>query len=174
MVIGDQADPALVRSWDGDDHLVGQEVSITMYGGNGNDLLVGGTIHDILLGENGDDKLISYFGADQLSGGEGPDVFFFVNLDLQDRIFDFQIGADRIDVTALDANALVPGDQEFTFIGDASFSGVAGQMRGYWGANNSYFIAGDVDGDRNADLLVQVDMTNASGSSKLNSMDFLL
>jgi Ca2+-binding RTX toxin-like protein len=173
MVIGDQADPATVRSWDGDDHLVGQEMSITMYGGNGNDLLVGGTSDDILLGENGDDKLIGYFGVDQLWGGEGSDVFYFVNFDLSDRILDFQVGIDRIDVTSIDANSLVSGDQEFTFIGAASFSGVAGQLRTYWD-NNAYFIAGDVDGDRSADLLIRVDMVNAASSSQLNSVDFLL
>jgi Ca2+-binding RTX toxin-like protein len=171
MVIGDQADPAVVRSWDGDDHLVGQLVSITMYGGNGNDLLVGSTSFDVINGENGNDILIGYFGADLLSGGQGADRFLFVNLDLQDRILDFERGSDRIDLTAIDANTGLSGDQAFTFIGNAAFSGTAGQLRAYSDSNNAYFIAGDVDGDQSADIIVQVDLTVAG--AQLTSSDFL-
>jgi hypothetical protein len=48
---------------------------------------------------------------------------------LADRIVDFDPD-DRLDLQAIDANALVsaPGDQAFSFIGSAAFSGV-GQLR---------------------------------------------
>jgi Ca2+-binding RTX toxin-like protein len=143
---------------------------VTFYGGDGNDLLVGSIRDDVLYGDNGDDRLIGGVGNDLLWGGEGRDRFFFVNLDVQDHIADFQAGLDRIDLTAIDANALASGDQAFTYIGDSSFTGVAGQLRGYWGANNAYFFAGDVNGDQIADLLVEV---GVGPGSQLNSADFL-
>jgi Ca2+-binding RTX toxin-like protein len=172
MVIGDQKDSATVRAWNGNDHLIGQEMSITMYGGNGNDFLVGSTSFDVLYGEKGDDTLIGFLGADLLYGGEGSDRFIFNTLDLLDRVMDFERGTDKIDVSDLDANTAVAGNQAFTFIGDAAFSGAAGELRAYAGANNSYFIAGDVNGDRTADIMVQVDIT-LSGT-QLTASDMLL
>jgi Ca2+-binding RTX toxin-like protein len=176
MVIGDQHDPATVRGWNGNDHLIGQEVSITMYGGNGDDLLVGGRGDDELIGENGDDLLIGFHGIDLLFGGEGFDRFIFVNLDFKDRIVDFQRSADKIDLSDLDANTLVSGDQAFTFIGGAAFSGIAGELRFFTGDKDGlftgYFIGGDVNGDQAADFTVEVGIT-LSGN-QLSSSDFIL
>jgi serralysin len=167
MVIGDQHDPATVRAWDGDDHLIGQEVSITMYGGNGNDLLVGGRADDVIYGESGNDRLLGYFGADELWGGAGSDTFYFAIDGATDRVRDFERGIDKLDVTGADANLSAAGDQAFTFIGAASFSGKAGELRVY-SDNNSYVVAGDVDGDRVADLVINL------GSVQVNSGDFWL
>ncbi|MEO6360740.1 MAG: M10 family metallopeptidase C-terminal domain-containing protein [Sphingomicrobium sp.] len=171
MVVGDQSGHTTVYAWEGDDTITGQRRSVTFHGGDGNDLLVGGISDDVLNGDNGDDRLIGGEGRDVLSGGAGRDRFFFVDLDLQDRILDFQAGTDRIDLTAIDANVFQAGDQAFTFVGDANFSAVAGQLRGYWGATNTYFIAGDVNGDGIADLVVEVGGTLPG--SQLNSADFL-
>ena len=47
-----------------------------------------------------------------------------------DVITDFSHGqADRIDLTAIDANAAVAGNQAFSFIGSGLYTGVAGQLR---------------------------------------------
>jgi Ca2+-binding RTX toxin-like protein len=167
MVIGDQHDPAVVRSWDGNDHLVGQEVSITMYGGNGDDLLVGGRANDVVYGETGNDKLIGFFGADELWGGSGSDIFYFTTIDATDRIADFERGSDRIDLTAIDADTARAGTQAFTLIGSAAFSGKAGELRVYSGGND-YFVAGDINGDGTADLLINL------GSAQIGSGDFIL
>jgi Ca2+-binding RTX toxin-like protein len=126
----------------------------------------------VLYGEKGDDTLIGFLGADLLYGGEGSDRFIFNTLDLLDRVMDFERGTDKIDVSDLDANTAVTGNQAFTFIGDAAFSGAAGELRAYAGANNSYFIAGDINGDRAADIMVQVDIT-LSGT-QLTASDMLL
>jgi hypothetical protein len=45
-------------------------------------------------------------------------------------------------------------------------------LRGYWGANNAYFIAGDVNGDGIADVVVEVGFGTSPGSP-LNGSDFL-
>lgn len=173
MVVGDQSGHTTVYAWEGDDTITGQRRSVTFHGGDGNDLLVGGINDDVLNGDNGDDRLIGGEGRDVLAGGEGHDRFFFVNLDFQDRILDFQTGFDRIDLTAIDANTQAAGDQAFAYVGDANFSGTAGELRGFWGANNAYFIAGDVNGDRIADVIVEVS-SPASPGTPLISTDFLL
>ncbi|QIK79187.1 matrixin family metalloprotease [Sphingomonas piscis] len=168
MVIGDQHDPAVVRSWDGDDYLIGQEVSITMYGGNGNDMLVGSTSGDVLYGETGNDTLMGYLGSDELWGGSGADRFMVTRLNTTARIGDFERGSDKLDVSSLDANSGAGGDQAFAFIGSANFSGSAGELR-YFGSGAGYSVEGDVNGDRVADFLITLgSVANVSAS------DFML
>lgn len=169
MVIGDQRDPAVVRSWDGDDYLIGQEVSVTMYGGNGNDMLVGSTSNDVLYGENGNDTLMGYLGNDDLWGGAGDDRFMVTHLDGATTIRDFEHGADKIDVGSIDANTATGGDQSFIFVGSASFSGTAGELRYLGSASAGYRVEGDVNGDRIADFIIGL-----GSMETVTSGDFLL
>ena len=169
MVIGDRAEPAVVRSWDGDDYLIGQLVSVTMYGGNGNDMLVGSAADDVLYGENGNDILMGYLGTDQLWGGQGADRFIMSDMSARARIMDFEHGIDRIDLSALDANSLMAGDEAFNFIGTADFSGVAGELRIGGNSSAGYSLYGDTNGDHLADVVI------ALGSvSNVTASDFLL
>jgi Ca2+-binding RTX toxin-like protein len=167
MVIGDQTDPAVVRSWDGNDYLIGQEVSITMYGGNGNDTLVGSTSDDVLYGESGNDILMGFLGNDQLWGGSGADRFLITHLSATPQIMDFEHGSDRIDLTALDANTAVGGDQAFNFIGSAKFSGAAGELRFVGSAGTGYHLEGDVNGDHVADFIIGLGSVSTVTASDL-------
>ncbi|ENM5723661.1 VWA domain-containing protein, partial [Vibrio mimicus] len=75
-----------------------------IYGGEGNDGLRGGTGNDSLDGGVGNDILIGGLGNDILTGGEGEDLFKWVDRDLdgsKDRITDFTIGEDKIDLSDL-------------------------------------------------------------------------
>jgi Ca2+-binding RTX toxin-like protein len=93
----------------GNDTLLGQEGGDLLFGGDGNDTLDGGIQQDNLHGGPGYDILI---------GGEGPDTFFFdswADITVGDEIRDFEQGADRIDVRAIDASVNFDGDQAFTF-----------------------------------------------------------
>lgn len=74
-----------------DDVLTGTAKDDHIEGGRGNDRLYGGA---------GDDRLVDGPGADSLWGGPGADVFVFVKDGETDRIYDFQLGIDRIDLTA--------------------------------------------------------------------------
>jgi serralysin len=169
MVIGDQDDPATVSAWDGDDYLVGQSMSITMYGGNGNDLLGGSVSDDFIYGENGNDKLLGYLGSDQLWGGAGADTFYFTEVGATDTIRDFQSGVDKIDLSAIDANSSLSGDQAFTFIGIASFGGHAGEARVYnSGTSAGFVLALDTNGDGTADQLIML------GSAQPGAADITL
>jgi hypothetical protein len=71
-----------------------------------------------------------------MAGGADADRFRYNNIDdspdgatFRDLIIGFQHGTDDIDLRGIqDANFTVAGDQDFTFIGSAAFSG-AGQVR---------------------------------------------
>jgi Ca2+-binding RTX toxin-like protein len=103
---------------DGDDKVVARAGDDQLFGGGGNDTLVAGEGNDILSGG---------FGADVLMGEQGADVFKYsaveessaalVNGVLQiDDITDFTQGEDKIDLSAIDANGTLAGDQAFTFL----------------------------------------------------------
>jgi serralysin len=67
----------------------------------------------------------------------------------QDTILDFQSGLDKIDLTAIDANSNLPGDQAFRFVN--AFTGAGGEAI----LSGSTFRA-DIDGDLIVDVLFTV------------------
>lgn len=96
--------------------------------------------------------LVGKAGANLLDGGAGNDTFVFqaiadsrVEADYRDTILDCTRGQDRISLSAIDANTALAGDQAFSFIGTAGFSGVAGQLR-VTAYGNTCLIDGDVNG----------------------------
>jgi Ca2+-binding RTX toxin-like protein len=134
--------PALVL----DDLILGTAIE----GSRGNDLLVGGS---------GNDTLSAAAGRDTLTGGDGADVFVWnfasdIGFSLRDTITDFTSGEDKIDLSAIDADLGTAGLQSFTFIGDAAFSGVAGELR-YDAATG--WLSGDITGNggRNFSLILE-------------------
>jgi Ca2+-binding RTX toxin-like protein len=134
-------------------------------GGGGNDYLIGNGGNDQLFGKGGDDYLVGGAGQDQLRGGFGFDVFRFLaasdsTVAAPDTILDFQY-MEKIDLSAIDANSLLEGDQAFTFIGDAEFT-AAGQVRAtYDAATKLWSVAGDINGDGTADFLILVSRPNS-------------
>jgi serralysin len=107
--------------------------------------------------------LIGGLGTDILRGGGGSDIFRFESTDdssttagRQDQIVDFQRGFDKIDLLAIDANRNVEGDQAFTFIGAAGFSGKAGELNSTSAGGNMWLVQGDTDGDGTADFAILV------------------
>ena len=144
----------------GSDTLDGRAGDDTLYGGTGNDKLTGGDGNDKLYGGDGSDRLIGAAGADQLSGGAAADVFVFLagnsTLSQMDVITDFVIAqGDRLDISTIDANTLKGVVQDFVFIGASAFHGLAGELRTEL-AGSSTFVYGDTDGDKVADLAVQL------------------
>jgi hypothetical protein len=138
---------------------LGQVVNIDGRGvHDGNLILLGGGGHDVLFGGDGADLLIGGGGADSLTGGAGADTFRYDSASdsapgREDLIGDFQSGVDKFDLTRVDANSNAAGDQAFTWIGSAAFSGVAGQLRAYESGGYRW-IAGDTDGDGDGDLVI--------------------
>ncbi len=112
-------------------------------GGSARDLLIGNLASNSLVGNDGDDVLDGLGGADTYEGGAGADEFLFSTIEAGDAIVDFTSGEDSIN--------LAPTGVSFAFIGNAAFSGVAGELR-YDGSN----LLGDVDGDGAADLSIDL------------------
>ena len=147
----------------GDDVLSGGSGHDALFGGISNDLLRGDVGNDGLFGSSGNDTLIGGIGRDTLEGGAGADLFVFASLTdssssgYRDTINDFGRGADRIDLSGIDANTALAGDQAFAFLGKTAFSGVAGQLifRTISGTQDS-LVLGDVDGDGTADFSVRM------------------
>jgi hypothetical protein len=148
----------------------------TLVGGAKNDVIFGGAGNDQLFGLGGNDLIIGGGGTDQLRGGGGNDVFrldnvFHSTVAAPDKILDFQQGSDKIDVSGIDANTTVAGDQAFIFISSANFSGHAGELRSTFDtAANAFRVEGDIDGDGNADFAILVNSFN----TPLVSTDFML
>ncbi|WP_339947670.1 calcium-binding protein [uncultured Albimonas sp.] len=125
-LFGGEGDDTLSGGAD-DDRLRGDAGVDTLSGGEGRDRLDGGDDGDLLLGEAGDDRLDGDMGDDQLFGGEGndrlkggqgddvlnggagddrlwgnagADRFVFAAGDGEDRIHDFDVAEDSLDLTA--------------------------------------------------------------------------
>ena len=132
----------------GNDRLFGQEGRDLLRGGAGDDLLFGGSGFDVLSGGAGQDTLISGADGEAMTGGAGDDLFLFRAETEGAVIRDFTSGEDVIDLSAVDADLTQAGDQDFTFIGSARFSG-AGQLR-----LKDNLLQADLDGDGVVDLRI--------------------
>jgi Ca2+-binding RTX toxin-like protein len=144
-------------------------------GSQGNDNLVGNGGINVLQGWNGNDALTGGREADILTGGAGADRFVYLDVVQSltgagaDRITDFsRAQGDKIDLWAIDADTAVAGNQAFSFIGTALYSGVAGQLR-YAVAGGVTTIAGDINGDSVSDFHIQL-----TGAIALAAGDFAL
>jgi Ca2+-binding RTX toxin-like protein len=145
----------------------------TIVGGESDDTLFGDAGDDVLRGGDGDDTLVGGLDRDIMRGGQGPDTFDFNTVNetaagsLRDRILDFTQGEDLIDVATIDANTGAGGNQAFTFIGAAAFSGTAGELRAAGASNTTVY--GDTDGNGSADFSILV-----AGVTGLTAADFVL
>jgi len=168
---------------DGADTLTGGSGNDTLSAGAGRDRLEGGDGADQLFGHAGQDVLNGQSGADSLTGGAGPDRLtgragadrFDFNAVSEspagsgrDTITDFSSSErDRIDVSDIDADTTVGGNQAFTFI-DGRFTGTAGELRAAPSGSNR-LVQGDTNGDGNADFSILVQNVSA-----LSAADFIL
>ena len=172
-LFGQQGDDILLGDA-GDDYIQGNAGTDTLNGGAGNDRLDGNNGNDILRGGDGEDILIGSWGVDTMTGGAGADRFIFTAghtgkfTTTADTILDFSSAeGDVIDFSQIDAVA-GGGDDAFTFIGDAAFSGTAGELRFFLSDGRAY-VAGDTDGDGVGDLFIALDNV-----TDLSASDFVL
>lgn len=85
----------------GDDRLQGNAGSDVLFGGAGDDRLAGGSGDDVLDGGAGRDVLIGGAGFDVLTGGYGADRFVLGGGSGYDRITDFELDGDVLDLSGL-------------------------------------------------------------------------
>ncbi|PZU92163.1 MAG: hypothetical protein DI527_10535 [Chelatococcus sp.] len=135
-------------------------------GGDGADTITGSAEADLIIGG---------LGRDELAGGAGADVFDFDAIaeiglgSTADAIADFVAGVDRVDLSTIDASTRLGGNQAFSFIGDAVFGRVAGQLRVENGDPATTRVQGDVNGDGVADFELVF-----HGKPALGATDFVL
>lgn len=156
--------------WYDDDILSGGSGKDTVYGGvgndeaygdSGNDFVSGGLGSDWVNGGSGKDILQGNAGADTLYGGSGADMFVFkflgdstVKVSGRDTIMDFRPDSgDRIDLSLIDANKKVAGNQAFKFIGDSEFHKKAGELR-FTQTDTQTIVEADANGDGKTDFSV--------------------
>lgn len=166
----------------GDNHLTGLSGNDTMRGGAGYDLLEGGdgndlmgawTGNDTLIGGYGNDTLTGWAGSDALYGGAGADRFVFNSardsyIGACDVIGDFQPGADRIQLTGIDADPTRDGNQTFRFLGTAAFDHHPGALHVLHPAEGMA-VSADLDGDGVSDFYLRL-----TGLNTLTEQDFFL
>ncbi|MDG5750921.1 calcium-binding protein [Qipengyuania sp. XHP0211] len=154
----------LLYGGDQGDILSGGGGADELHGGTGSDSLSGDSGADDLFGEGGNDTLAGGFGVDTLTGGTGGDTFVFASLGhssssagAADTITDFsKAQGDIIDLSAIDANANVGGNQGFAFVGQSAFSGTAGELRYEYDGGGDTLLLLDVDGDGSSDMTVRL------------------
>ena len=163
-----------VLGGDGDDSLRGASGADTIFGGAGDDTVWGDVLGDRLYGDDGDDVMVGGAGRDFLYGGPDADTFMFravadsaAGTASRDIIFVYEPGLDKIDLTRIDANVNVTGNQAFAYIGTGVFTSVAGQLRAVLGTNS--LLQADVNGDGVADFELQL-----NGIATVNVNDILL
>ena len=152
------------------ENLLGSQYNDTLTGSTFANILNGGAGNDILNGGAGNDTLIGGAGKDALTGGTGADLFSFtattdsatgVNHDV---IADFVRGTDKIDLSLIDANVFVAGNQAFTLISSTAAFSAAGQVKFAGGV-----LYGEVTGDQTADFEIAL-----TGITALAAADFIL
>lgn len=186
----------LINGGAGNDLLQGGLDGDTLNGGAGNDrifamtqanpagsgvgdLLNGESGNDLLVGSGGNDTLNGGAGLDTMNGGAGFDVFDYNALSdsgafigATDIIAGFQnvaIGAgfiDRIDLSAIDANPFLFGNQAFGF--SDVFPPGLGQV-GWFNFAGNTFVRLNTDFDAAPEMLIQL-----NGIFNLDAVDFIL
>ena len=153
--------PNNIGGWlGGNDHLFGRGGNDVLATGNGTYLLDGGTGKDRMDAGSGADRFDFNAIADSVPGANRDVINGFSDVD-----------GDRIDVSTIDANTAVPGNQTFVFIGADTFvhfhslhPSVVGMIR---------FSDGIVHGNVNAGLADDFQIS-VPGPTALVASDFVL
>jgi len=148
--------------------------NLTLEAGAGNIAGSGNSLANVIIGNEGANTLTGGVGKDTLTGGSDVDTFVFATGDTgatagtRDLITDFVVGTDKIDLSGIDANTGVAGQDAFRFLGTAAFDGAAGALHTVFdAANNLTVVEGDTNGDGTADFAIAL-----SGNLTLGAGDF--
>jgi Ca2+-binding RTX toxin-like protein len=130
--------------------------------------------NDTITGNSGKDTFIGGAGADVIRGNAGADLFKYAAANetpvgAPDKIVDFQLGVDHIDLSGIDAVSSLAGNQAFHFIGSSAFTKHAGELRVDVSNTTVTKVLGDLNGDGVADFAIHL-----SGHLALTSGDFIL
>lgn len=128
----------------GNDTVFGDDGKDTVSGDSGNDACYGGVGDDCVYGGSGNDLIAGDAGNDRLSGGSGYDVFAFDIGSDKDKITDFNVRQDKIDLSEL---------SQFDTYADV-------QMAMTSSRHSTTIDLGDTDGDGYADTIELVGVSH--------------
>ena len=128
---------------------------VTSAQGVSSQVLTGGSGSDHLFGNGQNDQIIGGGGRDFLFGGAGADTFVYKAVsdstaDAGDVIAGFEQQFDKIDLSALATSGTA-----LSFKGQAAFSGSKGEVHAVQ-SGSSTFVELDLDGDKKADLRIEL------------------
>jgi len=151
---------------DDGDIVLGGDGLDTVYGGAGDDQVSGDANEDIVDGGAGNDLVRGGGDSDTLTGGSGEDTFYYGSTDdshyIPDQITDFLsvsgTGGDKFDFSAIDADTATAGDQAFAYSTNvaAAHSIWYGNVVDNGDGTYEVTVYGDVNGDTNPELTIQV------------------
>ncbi|MDO8418336.1 MAG: cadherin-like domain-containing protein, partial [Agitococcus sp.] len=150
----------------------GLESGLLGQGNTGDNTLGANNGGSELQGHDGNDTLTDGNGRDVFTGGSGADTFDFSHLQNAivrlGEVLDFSTArGDKIDISKIDANSFIAGNQDFHFIGGDAFHGTgsssAGELR-----FSQRLLQGDLNGDGKADFEIKL-----VGVLELNTDDIL-
>ncbi|MFM7475751.1 MAG: M10 family metallopeptidase C-terminal domain-containing protein, partial [Microcystis aeruginosa] len=148
--------------------IVGNTLANSLTGGAGNDTLDGG---------DGNDTLIGGSGTDTMTDGAGNDIYRFLSVSdsavgagVRDVLTDFTPGIDKIDLSAIDANTTIAGDQAFTFVGTGGI--VGGGIVNYFISGSTLIVQAEIEGDGNLTVDMQIQLNG--GLAAIAATDFIL
>ncbi len=135
-------------------------------GNAGNNVITGNTANNLLNGSGGNDTLNGGAGLDTLTGGAGNDVFLFQfsqsTVANPDRITDFAIGSDKIDLLSA-AGGVLPAPAAFSRAANSAATTLTNVVNAvFTDANGS--LAGNQALGINGAALVQVTTAGIAGN----------
>ncbi len=128
--------------------LIGNSGNDTLYGSEGADRIIGGAGRDELYG-----KGPGLYGDDLTVGDGDVDTFVFNSAAESksykyDTVMDFEVGIDKIDISAIDANSAITADQAFVFSTQADSSNAVWIEE----SDGNSMVYADYNGDEIADF----------------------
>nr|WP_235194851.1 bluetail domain-containing putative surface protein [Microcystis aeruginosa] len=135
-------------------------------GNAGNNVITGNTANNLLNGGGGNDTLNGGAGLDTLTGGAGNDVFLFQfsqsTVANPDRITDFAIGSDKIDLLSA-AGGVLPAPAAFSRAANSAAATLTNVVNAVFTDANGA-LAGNQALGINGAALVQVTTTGIAGN----------
>ena len=118
-------------------------------------------LNDLLYGEDGIDLLSGGLGLDRLYGGTGSDIFEFnstsdSNGTTRDVIAGFESDLDSIDLSAIDADTTIAGNQAFRWTDATTGTPAKGYLMAVAGTGTDTWILGNTDSDATAEFQLAV------------------
>ena len=120
---------------------------------------LGSNAADTFKGDELNNEFQGKTGKDTMTGGAGRDTWDFNDAAdspagaTRDVVTDFVPGQDIIDLTGVDANGALPGNQSFRWVGKANLTGAA--QLGYFVSGATTIVRASTDADAASELEIQ-------------------